>query len=219
MTDDIRFFRAKDGNSVYFEWDTEKNDAESTKEGRAIFDKVLRVFIVSPGSPKSIASHVVEREMPDKTIKTYNHVTPRYADEIASFKKAGESEAMSGTPLDMLPFLDMATRAMLRALHIHTVESLAELSDLGVQNVGMGSRQWKEQARAWLESAAGGAPMTRLIAENAKLKDDNGRLNNLVAQAMGRLDALEGGTVAAAPEAAPAKRGPGRPPKAEAAAA
>lgn len=204
MADPV-FLKAPDGNYVWFEWNTEKNEEASTSEGRPMFDKVLMMHIVSPGAPKSSPVHVVERQKPGEAAKPVEFFK-RFKAQIDAFKADETGGVMAGTPLEQLPFLDMSTRATMRAMHIHTAEALAELPENGVANLGMGARQWKQEAIAYLEAAKGGAPVTRLIAENERLDAENKRLAEVVKGLANRMDELEKNPV-------PEKRGPGRPPK------
>lgn len=201
MADPV-FLKAPDGNYVTFMWDTEKNEEASTKEGRPMFDKVLIMHVHSPGAPKSVPAHVVERQKPGEDAKPVEFHVRKYREQIDAFKRDATGGDMAGTPLEQLPFLDMQTRAMLRAMNIHTAEALAELGENGIQNVGMGGRAWKQQAQAFLEAAKGGAPMVKLIADNERLEAENKRLSDSIAELASRMDAIE-----------PVKRGPGRPKK------
>lgn len=206
------FLKAPDGNYVHFEWATEKNEPASVHEGRPMFDKVLFMHVVSPGAPKSAPCHVVERETPDGVTKPVEFFVRKYGEQIKAFKSAEIGGAMAGTPLDQLATLDISTRATLRAMHIHTVEALAELGENGIQNVGMGARQWKAQAVAYLEAASGGAPITRLIADNEKLTMENARLSETVRELADRMAKLEApGATMEQLNAGAVKRGPGRP--------
>lgn len=196
MADPV-FLKAPEGNYVTFAWDTEKNEEASTKEGRPMFDKVLVMHIHSPGAPKSVPAHIVERQKPGEESKPVEFHYRKYKAQIDAFKADATGGDMTGTPLEELPFLDMSIRATMRAMGIHTAEALAELPENGIQNLGMGARTWKQQAQAFIEHAKGGAPMTRLIAENEDLK-------LRLAELADRMDAME------KPEE---KRGPSRPKK------
>lgn len=206
MADPV-FLKAPDGNYVWFEWNTEKNDGASTKEGRPMFDKVLMMHVVSPGAPKSSPVHVVERQKPGEEA-IFVEFFKRYRAQIDAFKADETGGVLAGTPLEQLPFLDMATRATMRAMHIYTAEALSELPENGIQNLGMGARQWKQEAVAFLEAAKGGAPVTRLIADNERLTAENERMADTIKQLARRMDDMEKG-IAPIVE----KRGPGRPPK------
>lgn len=200
MADPV-FLKAPDGNYVHFEWTTEKNEAVSEAEGRPMYDKILLMHVVSPGSPKSAPAHVVEREKPGGKPEPVKFFEARYGAQIEAYKRAEVGGELAGTPLDQLPFLDISTRATLRALQVHTAEALADLGEQGVQNVGMGARMWKQQAVAWLEAAKGGAPMTRLLADNDRLTDENKRLTEALDALAQRVASLETSPAEALPRA------------------
>lgn len=183
MADPV-FLKAPEGNYVTFDWDTEKNEEASIRENRPMFDKVLIMQIHSPGAPKSIPAHVVEREKPGEESRPVEFHYRKYKAQIEAFKADATGGDMAGTPLDQLPMLDMATKATMRAMNIHTIEALAELPENGIQNLGMGARTWKTQAAAFLEQANGGAPLARLAAENEDLK-------SRLAELAERMEALE----------------------------
>jgi cell division protein FtsB len=98
--------------------------------------------------------------------------------------KAGNTEAIIGTPLDELPFLTQAKRAELKALNIHTAEALAQLDGTFLQRLGMGGRALKDQAQAYIDHAKETALETRLAAENANLKDQMEAMQEQIAQLM-----------------------------------
>jgi len=204
MADPI-FYRAPDGNVVFFEWTPTKNEQASEKEGRPIYDKTLMIHINSPGLTKSMPSFWVKRISPEgKEVLNHEYLT-RYRGQVEAFEKNEAGGKMAGTPLDELPFLDVHVKAMLRAQNIHTAEDLAELSEAGISGVGMGAREWKAKATAYLEAANGGAPLVRLSGENEKLKAEVERLTKQMAELAAKFDEPE------------ERRGPGRPRKAEAA--
>jgi hypothetical protein len=76
-------------------------------------------------------------------VVTYAEV---YNEQYRKFK-AGQQQTVSGTPLSEAPFLTEGKRRELRALNIHTVEQLAGLDGANLKTLGMGGREWKNQAR------------------------------------------------------------------------
>ena len=192
---------------VQFEWVEAKNGAASDREGRAVFDKVLRVYIQAPGSKNQIASHEIERhfwaskgEKPRKRVN--QQLRDRYREQLAAWERqeSGVLLELQGTPLRELHGLDVAQVAELKDLQIHTVEQLAALSDA---HLFMGARKWREMAQAYLEQADQQAPLSRFAAENEGLR---GEVDQLKAQ-------VEALTAAAAAAETQKKRGPGRPRK------
>jgi hypothetical protein len=54
---------------------------------------------------------------------------------------------------------------------IHTVEQLANLSDMNVSRMGMGYMELRNKAKAYLVAAAGTSGETAQAAENQRLKE------------------------------------------------
>ena len=187
---------------VEFEWVEAKNAAASDQEGRAVFDKVLRVYIQAPGAKNQIATHEIERHFwtpegapPRKRVN--EQLKARYREQLVAWEQQDSAVLleMQGTPLRELHGLDVSQVAELKAANIHTVEQLAGLADA---HLFMGAAKWREMAKAYLESAAGQAPLSRLSAENADLR--------------AQIEHLQGQVEALNADAAK-KRGPGRPRK------
>jgi hypothetical protein len=89
------------------------------------------------------------------------------------------AQTKSGTPLEHAPFLSAGRRAELRALNIYTVEMLADIEGTELKNLGIGGREMKNQAMAFIEESRQGAPNKQMLAElevlraqNALLQDD-----------------------------------------------
>jgi hypothetical protein len=93
----------------------------------------------------------------------------RFEDQYKRFK-SNSAQAMSGTPIEELPFLTQAKRYELKALNVYTAEALAALDGKPLANIGMGGRELKDQAQAYLDKAAGNADVLKLASENAELK-------------------------------------------------
>ncbi|ESX44281.1 hypothetical protein X764_03720 [Mesorhizobium sp. LSHC440A00] len=57
----------------------------------------------------------------------------------------------------------------MKALGVHTVEQLASLDGTPLKQLGMGGRELKNQAQAYLDNAAGSADIVNLAAQVAAL--------------------------------------------------
>ena len=82
--------------------------------------------------------------------------------------KAGQEAPVNGTHVREWPQLSPAQVQNLIALHVVTVEDVANMTEEALGRFGMGGRDIREQAREWLakrELAAGA------VAENAVLKE------------------------------------------------
>lgn len=201
----------KDVNTVWFTPETEKNEAESEKQGFPVFDKILLAHIIGPGMSKSEATLVCERTKPDGTVVEYPAAKQRYGEMIKAYK-SGEAGTLTGTPLTELAILDVALRATLRAMGIHSIEGLAAMNESAAPNL-MGFRKFKTAAQAYIDQREGQAPVAKIAAELEATNEKYRALEANHADLLARLQALEDSG-----EVAPARRGPGRPPKMAAAA-
>lgn len=118
----------------------------------------------------------------DQREKTYKEEFPRHYE---AFKK-NQDVAGSGTPLSELPFLTNSKRAELKALNIHTAESLAQLDGTPLQRLGMGGRELKNQAQAYLDKARDGAVDAKLAAQNARLEDELAKMRAQMQELLSR---------------------------------
>jgi hypothetical protein len=92
--------------------------------------------------------------------------------------KEGVAQTMSGTPLSELPFLTASKRLELKALHIHTAETLAALDGPNLKRIGMDGRELKNQAQAYLDNAAGSVDVVKMAATIAALEAKLERLTS-----------------------------------------
>ena len=180
---DFTPIKGPDGNFLLFSWDVAKNAAATEAEGRPIYDKVLNVCIQSPGAPHQGHGAEVEREYADGRVKKSEAMYLRYGREIRQFKEMGaQAGDMKGTPVKEWPAIDVRQAAELVALNIYTVESLADLSDTGIQRLGHGGRSLVARAKAFLQSAGGNAVSEKLAAENAALREQIALLQGQVSE-------------------------------------
>lgn len=135
-----------------------ENKAKSASEGRPVFDEREMVEIRIPGDRLAVHVNYVSDEH-----------RQRWPDHYAAFKR-GEARAASGTPLEHWPQMTTGRVASLKALGILSVEELSSLPDNMLGSLGMGARELREQARAYLAAAQDGAAASRAAAENAELR-------------------------------------------------
>ena len=134
--------------------------AESEKQGRPIFKDLPHIRKMIPGD----ASNVVERVAKDHDIRMY----PREWDIFQRQSATG----VSGTPLEQWPQVTRAQVKEAKYFEVHTVEQMAELSDMSCQRMGMGFAELRNKAKAYLEAAKGTAAQTAQAAENQRLQDE-----------------------------------------------
>jgi len=102
----------------------------------------------------------------------------RFPKHYEAFKSQQEYHG-AGTPLSEATFLSKAQVLNLQAKNIYDIETLADMDGAGLKALGMGSRNWKNQAMAYRDRASEAALDNKLMAENQKLLE--------------RIEALEAG--------------------------
>jgi len=154
-----------------------QHEAKSREAGRAIYDEVDFVRIHTPGDKSTVIDRPVTAMDAD-----------RFADRYAKWK-AGQEEAVSGTPLTAMPGMTPGKVEEYRFFKITTIEQLAEAAD----NLGqkfMGFQGDKARAKAFMEVAANNAPIEKMNAalqeRDATIEQLNSRIDAMQAQ-LGKL--------------------------------
>lgn len=157
------------------------NPSRSKDEGRPVFDDMEVVRIHMSGDRLNAPVFPADAEVPGGIEDEETGLTrpgtyaEKYAKQYEQFKK-GERQTKSGTPIEALPFLTPAKMKELKGLNIYTAEALADLDGQPLKTLGQGGREWKNQAQAYLDNAAGSANVTKLASENEWLKQEIERL-------------------------------------------
>jgi hypothetical protein len=178
---------------VTFKYLPMENAAESLKAGRPIFEDVEVCEIRAPGMRdwKVFPAHFFARWVDDPFTGTQRQETyaERFQHQYRQFQ-AHAAQTKTGTPLDYAKFLTDARRAELRAMNVYTVEALAAVDGAELKNLGMGARDLKNQAIAYLEETKNGAVSKQMEVElealrtrNVLLEEDNAMLRSLKAKA------------------------------------
>lgn len=137
--------------------------AKSREAGRAVYEEVDFVRIHVPGDKSS----VIERPITEQDKQ-------RFADRYSKWK-AGQAEAVVGTPLTALPGMTPAKVEEYKYFKILTVEQLADAND----NLGqkfMSFQQDKQRAKAFIEVAKNNAPIEKM---NEELQKRDAEIENL----------------------------------------
>jgi hypothetical protein len=156
-----------DDSRLYVEFTMEAihQTAKSEEEGRPIFKDVPHVHIHFPGDrTKQIfrpVKFVDDHQGPADPV--------RFPKQWAAFQAQAE-QVQDGTPVEHWGPLTKSQAMEFKAMHIHTVEQLAGISDSNLS--WLGARELRDKAIAWLAQADGGKETMRLTAENATLKAD-----------------------------------------------
>lgn len=139
-----------------------QNNFKSTEAGRPIFDEFDYVDIVIPGGKTKVSRKATEQDK------------ERFKAHWALYQakqNGATGDAVIGTPLDQWPALSTSQVHEMRAMGIRTVDQIANLNDQGIQAIGMGGRELKAKAVAFLASASGNAEFESLAAENERLSE------------------------------------------------
>lgn len=162
--------------------ETVENAFKSKAEGRPIYDEMEYVKYLIPGDRNTAPVERVSDE-----------VKARYPKEYEAFK-AGLEAPVDGTPLSEWPPIRKSQVQEFAYFNIKTVEHLARINDAQLQNLGMGARELREQAKAYLDIAANGTgPISQMLGEIDSLKAENARKDDIIAEFRSRLAALEKG--------------------------
>jgi hypothetical protein len=179
-----QFYRTAEGSFIKFSWDTVKNNFLTEKNGGPVFDQVLLGHISSPGQQKSTMTLEFAREDINGNKRNNENAFKRYGEQVEAFLKKEQSPKLQGTPVEQMPGLDMKVAATCKALHIYTIEALADLNDSGINALGMGARKLKAEAQAYLESRkskeAAVEVSQKLSAENQELREQIASLSAIV---------------------------------------
>jgi hypothetical protein len=164
--------RSEDLTVVTFANHAVFNEGKSIVANRPIFDDVEICHIAFAGDTKRVCVFPATEAEPNATREkgfpvSYAEV---YSEQYRRFKLS-EQQAVAGTPLAEAPFLTEGKRRELRALNVHSIEALAALDGPNLKMLGMGGRELKNQAIAYLENAAGSADVVSMAAQMDKMRE------------------------------------------------
>ncbi|HVZ60626.1 MAG TPA: hypothetical protein VG892_07555 [Terriglobales bacterium] len=151
---------------VEFFVEDEYQTYESNKQGRAVYKSVNKVRIHQPGNKSDIILKVQMEDQPN--MPSHPHRFPRQWQAFL----AQQEQVPDGTPLEMCKFVPSHRVKELKAMHIHTAEQLAKLSDGQIQSIGMDGRRLRDLASAYLSEDTKVAELSSALAENSVLKND-----------------------------------------------
>lgn len=134
--------------------------AESEKEGRPVFREIPFIRIQHPGDRNNVLE-----------TKVTEHYKQRFAREWREFESRGMNE-MVGTPLSQWPQITKSQVKEAEYFGIRTVEQLAAVNDGAIQKIGMGWRELRTKAQAYLDAASGNAAQSAQALENERLRNE-----------------------------------------------
>jgi hypothetical protein len=136
---------------------------KSREEGRAIYEERDFVRIHVPGDKTS----VVVQPMHDMNIQRFRVRYDKW--------KAGQVEAVTGTPLSALPGMTPAKVEEYKFFKLVTIEQMADAND-GLGQKFMSFHADKQAAKRFIEATKGNAPIEQM---NAELQKRDAEIENL----------------------------------------
>lgn len=161
-----------------FYLDQVEDQVASSMQGRPIFRDEERVEIIMPGNPNTRPVHRVTEEHRQRWPKQYE-----------AFKK-GIELSPEGTPLEEWPRLRRSQILELKGLGFVTVEQVARMDDHAIQRIGIGGRQLREVALAFLDDAERNRLTEQLSAESERKDMQIATLQNQVTTLSEKLNEL-----------------------------
>lgn len=169
----------KDMPFVMFDTKPVEDAAKTKAEGQMRYRDQDYAIVTVPGDSKSnsiekIESFFRKKEEEMKVGRVHPDWIRKWRHDYDLYRK-GQEIPLDGTPIKGWKLLSGAQQEDLIRLHIRTVEELANLSDDGMRNYGMGALELKRRAQAWLSQnqthEAGALKLAELTRENDSLKD------------------------------------------------
>ncbi|AIV65800.1 hypothetical protein [Burkholderia pseudomallei] len=190
-----------DDSGLFVEFSLEPihQEAESEKQGRPIYKDVPHIRIHFAGDRTKMIFRPVKMQ-DDQQGPSDPRRFPR---QWAAFQEQ-RSQVQEGMPLEHWPPLSRSEVLSMKAMHIHTVEQLAAMTDSNLS--WLGARELRDKAAAWLKNAEGGKETVRLTAENEQLRADLDAQKAQTRELAERLDALMARLDAGATDTVPATR-------------
>lgn len=143
---------------------------ESEKAGRPIYTDIPFIRITIPGD----TNNIIERKLTEQDKHKYPRAWAEY--------QRGETQGFTGTPLEQWPQITRAQVKESKYFECHTVEQLAGLTDSHCQKMGMGFRDLREKAKAYLGVAETTAAATAQALENERLRQEMAELRAMIAE-------------------------------------
>lgn len=161
---------------VQFYMEAVKDEEASREAGREISVDKEYIKIMFAGDKNTVRCRPVD-------LKGSNTVPPdniRFPAQYAAFK-AQQEQPMTGTLLQSWPVLSKAQVLNLKACNVHTLEQLASVTDQNLHNLGMGARELRDKAIAYIEAGQSNAVLMAAQDEIAELKRQIAAMQNQMA--------------------------------------
>jgi len=153
-------------------------DPKASLEAGHYVAKDIDMALITPPYSKDVMKYKVQQWLAQIKIDVANDRLPQeWADKYMKMYDAwknGQELPLDGTPIRGWGVIGPAQQETLIKMHVLTVESLAAMTDEGVSRVGMGGRDLKNKAIAWLGTLKkAGRPTLEISAlrkENEQLR-------------------------------------------------
>lgn len=136
---------------------------KSQEAGRPIYEDREYIEIKIKGQPKQVVVEEVNAKHRQKFTIAY-----------AAFQ-ANRELPLVGTPIEQLPGIGPSLAATLKTFGVRSIEDMAALNDIGIQNIGGGARDLQTRSKAYLSQTSTKA--VALEEENRMLKDQLAAIN------------------------------------------
>lgn len=176
---------------VQFEIRAEEDRSASIKAGHYVAKNIAYALITPPGSRdciEMIATEWLDNIKAKARAGTFN---PKWAEHFEyAFKEWTNDNAIpeNGAPIKGWPLASPAMQQQIIQANVRTVEDLASANEQTLARIGMGARDLKTKAAAWLEAASGTGTVA---ARNAALQIENEQLKERIAALEQRMSSVE----------------------------
>ena len=154
-------------SKITFERCPIENVNRSQEENRVVFDDVDFVTLHQQGSSNTTIHKVEEWWVKLQQQARNNMIPVQWVDE---YKQAyeqwigGKDPIVQGTHLSEWPKMTSAKAEMWNAVHVRTVEELAEANEQTMESFGMGARAMRTEAKEFLESLGSNEKLQEQLA-------------------------------------------------------
>ena len=164
---------------VMFEIRTVEDRDASIREGRYIAKGVNYVIVTAAGA-KDTVERIADEWIADinrKAMSIPPRFNPQHAKHFANMYtawKEGNELPEVGTPIKGWSVISPSEQENIISANIRTVEDLANISESGLERMGMGARNLKNKAIAWMASANDqGKVVSQLAALQQKVEEQD----------------------------------------------
>lgn len=172
----------RDGCIPLFRTETVLDEEATAQSGAKIYREIPYVEIVIPGN---IHERVI-RPVEEKDKKRWPNAWRKFSEG-----GSGDVQEVDGTPLEEWAQITAAQAKTLRSSEIRTVEQLAEVADVNIQNLGMGMMDLRRRAQVYVEHAKGEMSVQKAAANTRKWKKKAEELEKRLQATENRLEELE----------------------------